>query len=419
MSLDVFQQVFALSIASNLVYDLKGTQSSLQAALRLGLTLALPTIGTGWEIKWGPVVWKNKPDNAETGPDNSWYIAYHPRLQFEDGSVHPTYVIAVAGTPVESVYVWTKQTFAVNTVADFNAWVASGIQNRPVVVPPKDVIEGNTYIAKGIADGVHLLLTTPAPEGAVSPGTTLLDFITNVDKSASPRFIATGHSLGGALSPSLALALVSSGYISRETTLTYPSAAPSPGNIGFADYFAQTFPARESSEVSYKGWNLNLVNILDVAPQAWAVLRSVSPAQNLGNIPAIYGRPIIPFVLGATIVFALHALSSGVRYKALPSQYFSSTPPSDPPTTLAEFVRLLGPAHIGAYINEVGIPTPTLGKSTILDKGLREKTEAEIRYNYPVISDFEWALEHPKEAQEAIDEAKGTAEGKAFLSENA
>ena len=419
MSLDVFQEVFALSLASNLLNDLKGTQTSLQAALRLGLTIDLPIIDPGWQLVWGPVVWKNEPENAETGPDNSWYIAYHPNLPFEDGSVHPTYVIAVAGTPAESTYAWTEQNFAVHSVTDFKAWVAGGIQNRPVIVLAKGVVEGNAYIATGTVNAVHLLLTTPAPEGAVSAGSTLLDFIPNLDHSASLRFISTGHSLGGALSPSLAFTLVLAGYIPCDTTLTYPSAGPSPGNIGFTDFFVQTFPARKSDEAGgYKGWNINLVNTLDVVPQAWSVFRSISPEQNLGNIPAIYRRPVVPIVLGATVIFALRALISVVRYKPLPSQYFTGTPPSAPPTSLAEFLQILGPEHIGSYLKEIGIAIPTLGKAAIFYSELGEKTEAETRYNCPVISDFEWALEHPEEARDAIDKAEGSAAGKAFLSEN-
>ena len=74
-------------------------QASLQKALQLGLTSILPVV-PGWEIAWGPVVWKNEPDEATTRPDNSWYTANHPKLRFEDGSVHGAHVIAIPGTPV-------------------------------------------------------------------------------------------------------------------------------------------------------------------------------------------------------------------------------------------------------------------------------------------------------------------------------
>ncbi|KAG8216222.1 hypothetical protein J3R82DRAFT_8260 [Butyriboletus roseoflavus] len=419
MPLDVFQQVFSLSLVSNLVNGLKGTQTDLQIALQLGLTFALPVIGDQWEVVWGPVVWKNQPDEATTGPDNSWYVAYHPSLQFEDGSVRPTYVIAIAGTPLEAEYVWIKENFAVNSVSDFTAWVAGGIQNPPVIVPAKSIVPGVPYIATGTVNTVHLLLTRPAPPGAASAGTTLLDFITKLDQSASPRLITTGHSLGGTLSPSLALALVSAGLISADATLTYPSAGASPGNSGFTDLFSQTFPPRKSADASsYQGWNLNLVNTLDIVPQAWCPLKPLSPPQNLANIPPIYGTPVLPIVRGATIVFAVHALSSGALYKPLPSQYFTASPPSVPPTSLEEFLQVLGPQHQLAYFNEVGITVPTLNESQVLGAGLSEKSKDEIRFNYPVIAELEWAREHPKEAQKVIEGAEDTPEAQDYLAES-
>ena len=416
MPFDVFQQVFFLSLTSNLVNDFKGTQTSLQRALQQGLTSVLPVFVPGWQVVWGPVVWKNKPDEDTAGPDNSWYVAFHPSLEFEDGSVHPAYVIAIAGTPTEAEYVWINQNFGVNSVADFNAWVDGGIQNPPVIVPAKNIVPGTPYIATGTVRAVHLLLTTPAPEGAEGAGTTLLDFISNVDGSGNNRFIATGHSLGGALSPSLALALVSAGAILADRTLTYPSAGPSPGNRGFTDLFTETFPGRKLDEaVSYRGWNLNLVNTFDIVPQAWCPLRSICPELNLGNIPPIYDKPVLPIVLGSTIVLALHALSSGTVFCPLPSQDFTGTPPSAPPTSLEEFLQIVGPQHQEAYLDEVGLVLPTLNESQVLGSGLAQKAEDDIRFNYPVIAGFEWAREHPEEAEKEIERVEVTPEALAFL----
>lgn len=419
MSLNVYQQVFGVSLASNLVNRVKGSQTSLQAALKLGVIAALPTIGAEWQLVWGPVVWKHEPENAETGPDNSWYIAFHPSLQFDDGTVHPTYVVGVAGTPPESLYVWFKQNLAVNTVADFKAWVAGGIQNSPVQIPSSDVVESGAYIATGTVNAVHVLLNTAAPEGAASAGTTLLDFITNVNRSASPKFITTGHSLGGALSPSLALALTLSGATPADNTLTYATAGASPGNVGFTDLFVQTLPPRKSAGASsYQGWNLNLVNTLDVVPQAWCSVKSLSPEQFLGNIPPIYGKPIIRNVWITTLLGVLWSRSSGTLYKPLPSQFFTGPPPATVPTTLAEFLEINSPQHIEAYLGEIGLRIPSLEQSRVPRVGLKDKTVGEIRSDWPFIIDLEWAREHPKEAEEIGEKVEATAEAKGFVGES-
>ena len=48
------------------------------------------------------------------------------------------YGIAIASIPPEAKYI--NQSFAVNSVADFNARVAGGIQNPPVVVPAAHIL---------------------------------------------------------------------------------------------------------------------------------------------------------------------------------------------------------------------------------------------------------------------------------------
>ena len=140
MSLDVFQQVFRLSLLSNGIAFCKGNQATLQKKLQDYLVDEIPKTGAEWELAWGPVVWKVKPDETDTGPENAWYTAFHPHLEFEDGSVHPTYVVSIAGTPVESKYVWFFQNFQVYNVTDFFAWVNSGIQNAPVSVPRQEIV---------------------------------------------------------------------------------------------------------------------------------------------------------------------------------------------------------------------------------------------------------------------------------------
>lgn len=391
MSLDVFQQVFSLSLASGGVTGNQGDQVTLQKELRNYVANKLPKIGADWQVAWGPVVWKNVPEDTNSGPDHSWYIAYHPSLEFEDGSMHPTYVVGIAGTAGHSL-VDVLEDIGVSAVSDFKAWVDGGIQNKPVIVPARD---DKAYIAAGTVSGVYILLTTMTPENAASPGTTFLDFVTNIDKSASPRIVFSGHSLGGALAPSLALALVSAGAIPADTTLTYPTAGPSPGNTLFTELFIQTLPRiKKDGSASYQGWNLNLVNTLDIVPQAWAYDKSISDEQNLQNIPTIYGAPIIPDVQhGIELAIGL-AKRSHVQYQPLPSQYFTGTPPSAVPKTRHEFFGIASLQHVRSYLVEVG-----------------------FRLELAVESQLQLALEHLEEVQEETKKLEGGPEGKVLLGE--
>ena len=360
MPSDVFQQVFSLCLAANLVDGAQGNQASLQRAFQLALASEIPLIGADWQLVWGPVVTKMS-DDAQSGPGNAWYMAFHPRLQFEDGSIHPTYVIAIASTPQKSTDVWKKQNFSVHAVTDFKAWADGGIRDAPEVVQRKDVrwIQKGTYIASGTVNAVHKLLTTPAPKGATSAEWTLLSYITKQGKSTSHRIIVTGYSLGGALAPSLALALLLDGCIPADRILSYPIAGPSPGNKRFVELFVKNMPARKPPGAgSYQGWNLNLVNQLDVVPQAWCISSLISRKQHLGNIPTLYGEPAMNVIKNAIWAAKFWSVFSGVMYKPLPSQYFSGTLPARPPNTTNTFLEIAAQQHYEAYFKEVGIPVP-------------------------------------------------------------
>ena len=368
MLLDVFQQVFSLSLAANRVNDIPGDQASLQQCLQGILTSEIPKIGADWQLVWGPAVFKTKPEDPKSGPENSWYVAFHPHLRFEDDSVHPTYVIAIAGTPRGSIRVWLKEDLAVNAVVDFKTWVDGGIQKAPAVQRRfVSWIRKGTYIASGTVNAVHKLFTTPAPAGAESVGSTLLDYITKQDKSTSHRIIVTGHSLGGVLAPSLALALLLDRSILADRILTYPIAGPSPGNKRFAELFAKNMPPRKSDgAASYQGWNLNLVNQLDVVPQAWCISSQASKEQNLGNIPTLYGKPAMNVVRVATWVATFWSLMSWRLYKPLPAQYFKGTTPPAAPATMGEFEDVVLQQHWKSYFKEVGIPLPSPEKDEVV-----------------------------------------------------
>jgi hypothetical protein len=89
----------------------------------------------------------------------------------------------------------------------------------------------------------------------------------------------TGHSLGGALAPTLTLALENLRLLwdlsGNATFFPFAFAGPTPGDAAFAAYFNQKFP-----QGLQRVWNA-----LDVVPHAW-------DTPHLQELPSLYGQPI-------------------------------------------------------------------------------------------------------------------------------
>jgi hypothetical protein len=58
-------------MAANTVNNSKGTQNPLRALLQTELPAKIAAVSDQWEVVWGPVVWKAKPDDSTTGPDRT------------------------------------------------------------------------------------------------------------------------------------------------------------------------------------------------------------------------------------------------------------------------------------------------------------------------------------------------------------
>ncbi|KZP30670.1 hypothetical protein FIBSPDRAFT_1037950 [Athelia psychrophila] len=384
---DIYQQVFALSMASNLIHNEQGPLSKLQTEIETCLAGALPMIGK-WSVAWGPVVYQDK-ENTNKAPDNVWYVAKQPQVLFSDSPTPmDTYVVAIAGTCENSDYDWKTEDLDVGNVVDVNAWIKAGLLSPPTAATNvKASANLNPYISMGTALGVSILLTTPVPTdgGAVGGGSRLGDFLESVPSTA--RIIFTGHSLGGALSPTLAFTWWKSSMARNVTlgnVLTYPTAGPSPGNDMFASDFRTTFPYLAAGPVGYQKWNSNLVNTLDVVPLAWCTDASVEPLYNLHRIPSFDNvQPSNPGIDWATLTVAVNLLilradSSEIVYRPLtPNTTFvgqGQQPISTPDDTFQQLPQLpqwekdASYHHVDEYFIEMmGFPMPPVPEKQPLD----------------------------------------------------
>ncbi|GJJ06247.1 hypothetical protein Clacol_000438 [Clathrus columnatus] len=372
-----YQQVFGISLASNAVRTCTGTQVTLQKALQSVIPGLINTVGP-WKISWGPVVYK-AVDLPNTGPDNAWYVAHHPSLQFPDGSQRSTYVVAIAGTA--DTYDLLED-FEVRSVIDFHQWVNSGIRNMPSAA--SNIIPGNAYIAYGTGTASHTIITYPAPPNAIGAALTPTLFSYLLTLPSNSTVIFTGHSLGGALSPTVALATKSANILRVSDVLTYPTAGPSPGNDAFTNLFRTIFPQIRSGP-DYQSWNINFINTLDIVPKAWCTRSDLKPDQNMGQIPALYGEiqdPNQRSEVERDIKLAeYYSELSRVTYLPLDAIAFPGPPPTQPPATKSEFIAIAISQHVQDYEHHFQIPVnvpscPAMGlKDLDKESGSRKRRQ--------------------------------------------
>ncbi len=257
------QQVYALNLLAGSASLRVGTVQQLEAfaAAKIKAVFAdsavQALIGT-WETVWGPIVYQHNP-NQPSVADNTMYVA-----QRTDTST-PEYVIGVAGTNPDSWFGWLIEDF---TLVPMVSWPYAKL---PSPVP---------QITQGTNTGINILF------GMVSKGQTLVDFLGSLTSAASANFPlwVTGHSLGGALSPTLALALADQqgqagkwDPSSLAQISVLPTAGPTPGDFNFSNYY----DLRLGSSTS-RFWNG-----LDVVPHAWEL-------SMVAQIPSLYAPNIEP-----------------------------------------------------------------------------------------------------------------------------
>jgi hypothetical protein len=190
---DQFQQYYCLNAAANAVGKKQGYAADLQNALYQVLNTSLPKLTGGWELGFGPRVFK-KNDISSTGPDNAWYAAVSASQKL--------CVVAVAGTSLASPQGWCKIDFGVGAVVDFGAWTKNwSTKSIPAPSPiTGSPVTGTGYAALGTCVGVYNVLSNPSNQYAAN-GQLLGEYLANTIVPAGYQIIFTGHSMGECLVP--------------------------------------------------------------------------------------------------------------------------------------------------------------------------------------------------------------------------
>lgn len=230
------KQMATLAFLAYLGDDLKGSDEEVENKLDECVTSALQTQeGVGnWSLAWGPAVYHFSHAKLD---DNMMYVV-------RDTSTPSTLAIVVRGTNSKALLDWLVEDFEVIREVPWTTGSAPA----------------NAKISRGTSEGLKIL-TTMTAEGGPVPGQTLVQFLEQ-EASRHPGGLdlyVTGHSLGGALSPALALWL-SETLGSKARISVYPLAGPTPGNAEFAAYYDGSAIGNTTERM----WNP-----YDLVPLAW------------------------------------------------------------------------------------------------------------------------------------------------------
>lgn len=262
--------IHSISFLSNAAYDIQANSfDELQKDTTEIVNATLTNLDVQndigvWTQVWGPVVFSNNPTSKTVVADNTMMLVYN--------KAENLFVVGIAGTNVVSTYGFFQEDFKVNNLVQWSD------------VVKKDISDSGS-IAEGTDLGLTILKDLKGPELTVNNGTgpevTMITALQNFialskNNIANAEVAVTGHSLGGALAPVMAMYLqdtAAGGWNNGNVTTisAWPTAGPTPGNADFATYVAAQMGTNYQS----------YYNPLDVVPQAWQ-------ASTLKLIPSLY-----------------------------------------------------------------------------------------------------------------------------------
>lgn len=217
--------------------------------------------GGGWDLVWGPGVLTSEEEHAK----NTAYMVENDNY----------YVLAIAGTDPHSFWDWIKEDARVGQFDNIDWDYFKKINFNDEILPDlslfaKPANPSVQQVSLGTASGVKNILGDLRDEDGKRVH--LVKFLEDLQKSGNTgkQLIVTGHSLGGALSPTVAR-YIKEVYGSAFTAVhAMPTAGPTPGNVAYQNAWNHTFPPIASgSSTVVKNLNENVFCTSDVVPHAW------------------------------------------------------------------------------------------------------------------------------------------------------
>ncbi len=278
--LDLRQRNLILAFLPYLGTPLSGSDVSQDARKLVEAALeALKKPLGPWELVWGPGVFQVLPGAV---PANTMFVVRQKRT----GELF----ISIAGTNPFSAYAWFAEDFDVD---ETRAW---GYGDAP---------EG-VATSKGTLTGLRALQAMVPPPGVPGKNQRLVDFLEEyLGKESEPvEVTVSGHSLGGVLSPTLALWLLDTqkewDHNTRAMLSVYAYAGPTPGNGDFASYIDERFGDRLH----------RIFNPFDAATHVWNV-------SDVAKLKALYTPEIRRNVLWDKAADFIIAATNGIHYKQI------------------------------------------------------------------------------------------------------
>lgn len=252
------QQMGALAFIAYLGEELTGSDDKVEGELYpcLEAQLAAEPLTNGkWTLTWGPAVYKFDIAHYD---DNMLYVV-------RDTADPAHLAIATRGTNAKAILDWLLEDL------DVEHQVAWRYGDAP----------SGAKISQATENGLRVLQTMTPASGPV-PNKTLTQFLeTYSQANGALQIHVTGHSLGGALAPTLALWLADTRRdwdASGQSTIAVVSlAGPTAGNAAFAAY----------SDSRIGSSTTRLHNPYDVVPLAWN-------HATMGTIAGLYAPTIEP-----------------------------------------------------------------------------------------------------------------------------